>query len=332
MLMRSVRELLASWPYFLRFAVLGWLGSANAKAAILFDGEWENFAPFYNVAGWTHGKDSVNPSGPADRGADTGLWADYVSFFGVNNPWLQVHAKSPTRITLVQDPISPKGRLVARFEVRPGDYTVSGDRAELVYMWKDSSRFPVTAASGHEFYGISVKVAPDWRAPGDDLRYRGTKWGVFMQLHSPDIFSAPPAVALSATNDFHLSMDSGDLLNGGTRNRNNDVVDIPFSNGALERGHWVQFVIDVTWALDRRGAIAVYRRDEGQTAFVKVLDRPNIPTLTSKYGIDPGKNEHYWAVGFYRSRNADLTNVLWLGPIVRGTMFDEVAKTAFGRP
>jgi hypothetical protein len=90
--------------------------------------------------------------------------------------------------------------------------------------------------------------------------------------------------------------------------------------------------MDVTWALDQHGAIAIYRRDEGQTAFAKVLDLPNIPTLTSKYGIDSGNYEHYWAVGFYRSRNADLTNVLWLGLIVRGTTFDEVAKTAFDKP
>lgn len=331
--MRSARKLLDAWPYILRLAVLGWLACAHAQAAILYDGKWENFAPFYNLTGWTHGKNPLNPAGPADLGADTGLWADYVSFFGVNNPWLQMTAKSPSRITFVQDPASPTGGLVARFEVRPGDHTkLSGDRAELVHMWINGTRFPVTPASGHEFYGISVKVAPDWQAPGGDMRMPQFKWGIFMQLHSPDIFAAPPAIALEATSDFHLGMCSGDLLKGGTRNGNKDAIDIPFSNGALNRGHWVQFVIDVTWALDHRGAIAIYRRDEGQTAFAKVLDLPNTPTLQWKYGIDSGNTDHYWAVGFYRSRNADLTNVLWLGPIVRGTTFDEVAKTAFGKP
>ncbi len=302
---------------------------ANAQAAVLYDGAWEKFAPFYNLSGWTHGKNAADPAGPANLGADTGLWADYVSFFGVDNPWVQMHAKAPDRISFAPDPTSPNGGLVARFEVRPGDYTVSGDRAELVGMWKHGTRFPVTPASGHEFYAVAVKVSPDWRAPGTDIRNRGIQWGVFMQLHTPDIFNSPPAIALSAMSDFHLSLCSGDLLAGGARTQNKDVVDVPFSNGDLNRGHWVQFVIDVTWALDRTGALAVYRRDEGQATFAKILDRPNMPTLTSKFGVDGGKYEHYWAVGFYRSRNSDLTNVLWLGPIVRGTAFDEVVNAAF---
>jgi hypothetical protein len=301
-----------------------------ANATILYDGEWENFAPFYNPTGWTHGKNALNPSEPTDLGADTGHWADYVSFFGVNNPWLELQAKVPSRVVLMKDPTSPKHGMVARFEVHGGDYTVSGDRAEMVSMWKDGSRLPVTPESGHEFYGISVKLAPDWQAPLGDTRYPQIKWGIIMQLHSPNVFNAPPAIALSATDGFHLSMDSGDLLAGGARSRNKDAIDYPFADGSLNRGHWVEFIMDIKWSLDATGAIVVYRRDEGQSAFAKVVDLANLPTLTSRFGIDSANLKHDWCIGYYRSRNADLVNILWIGPVVRGTTFDEVAATAFG--
>lgn len=111
-----------------------------------------------------------------------------------------------------------------------------------------------------------------------------------------------------------------------------DAVPYAFSDGQLNRGHWVEFMIDVVWSYASNGRLTIYRRDEGQLQFRKVFERSNLATLQTQYGTPEGTFSHYWKTGFYRSTTADLTNVLWLGPFVRGTNFDEVAKAAFGSP
>jgi Polysaccharide lyase len=310
------------------------LTSAQVFADVSWNGDWANFAPFYGPDGWHNGKVADRPGGPADIAARSGNWpaSEFVSFYGMNNPWLTLLAKAPDRAQLVLDKSSPKGGMVARIEVRPGDFGSSGDSTQFVSMWGVGRRLSVTEESGHEFYALSVKLSPDWQPPGPDVRFKfPLTWGIVMQLHSPNAFAAPPALALSATSDFHLSMCSGDLLEGGQRTRNRDATDFPFTDGSLARGRWVEFVLDIVWSYDEHGSVSVYRRDEGERDFADVLHLSHVSTLTSKSGMTPSKgDEHYWAAGYYRSRNAALVSVLWLGPMARGSSFDDVAQMAFG--
>jgi Polysaccharide lyase len=287
-----------------------WLLAASAaRAAVLFDGEWNDFGTrFQRADGQT----------------------DWQAGWGASH-WLRMEAKRPDAIHREVDPTSPKHGFVARVEVRPGDwFGQGGERAEVYDMLgPDGKHADVTAATGHEFYGVAVRLDPDWQSPGP---FPGTQniWGLFLQLHSPDPFVSPPAIALAAESDFHLQMCTGDLLEGGVLPHYKDAIKLPFTNGDLARGHWVQFMIDVRWALDDTGSIAIYRRDEGQHDFTKVLDLNHVPTLQSKFGVANAGLVHYWRTGFYRSRTAGVTSRLSLGPLVRGTSFDEVAAAAFG--
>jgi hypothetical protein len=323
--------------------------SANLQAEILFNGQWENYiGTFYGDHGWQNGKPIGQPTGNGD-------WSDFMAFWSpapLDNTWLFNTSTAPDRIRLEVDPTSPKGGMVARFEVRSGDHRqgkYSGERSEMYGMLgKAHKKLPVTADSGHEFYGISVKVSADWIAPQHETAQKGyTHWGSFMQLHSPNIYNSPPAIDFIAEDDFHLGMDSGELekivpdpKTGGTKTGRQDSKPIAFTNGNLNRGHWVQFMMDVVWASDTSGSIRIYRRDEGAKDFTKVLDLQGTPTLqfASHISTDPAQCStcapdnvtHYWRIGFYRSTSPDQTNVLWLGPLVRGTAFDEVASAAFG--
>ena len=322
---------------------------AEAHAHILFNGQWENYeGRFYRSIGWTNGTQLGQKTGNGD-------WTDTVAFWSpvpIDNTWLFNMSWAPERIQLVFDPSSPNRGMVARFEVRSGDHRTgyhSGERSEMYGMLGENhKKLPVTAANGHEFYGISVKVRSDWRAPQPEPPSKGSVvWGTFMQLHSPNVFDSPPAIDLMADNSFHLAMDTGNLdkltqdpKTGKARYARKASEPIAFSDGKLRPGHWVQFMLDVVWATDNLGALSVYRRDEGEATFTKVLDVENTATLQvdSHIAMDlahcsrcsADNVTHYWRVGFYRSTSDNQTNVLWLGPIVRGTSFKEVATVAFG--
>ena len=290
-----------SMSILLVLAALGFLFCHGARAEVLFDGEWDGFGgPFMS----TH--------------------------------WHGVQEKELGRIAPVLDPTSPKHGVVARIEVRPGDTVLGGERAEVANMMRKdpatgkTTSFPVIESDGHEFYGLAVKLSPDWQSPG---KHHGTGpvWGIFLQLHGPDVLGAPPPIELDAENEFHLGMCNGDVLDGGTRKAKGGEI-YSFKNGDLKRGQWVQFMMDVIWSYDDNGRVAIYRRDEGEKDFTKVLELNNIPTLQYKFGAPKDEGQHYWKTGFYRSTTEGLTSVIWLGPLVRGTSFEDVAKTAFGAP
>jgi hypothetical protein len=297
-------------------ALGGFLLACPARAEILFDGEWDNFGEHF------------------DRKGDALSWmADYAP-----NRWHTIQARGLDRITPVLDPDSPKHGAVARVDVRPGDNVGwSGERAEVTDMLggdaesETKKHLVVMPGPAHEFYGIAVKLAPDWKSPGKD-HGNGYVWGLFLQLHGPNVFSIPPAIALAAEDDFHLDICSGDVLEGGTRKVHKDSQAYAFTNGSLKRGQWVQFMVDAVWSYGDDGYVAIYRRDAGEKTFAKVLELNHMPTLQSEFGIPEGDDHHYWKAGFYRSTSAGLTNTLWLGPLVRGTTFDEVAQAAFGKP
>jgi hypothetical protein len=201
------------------------------------------------------------------------------------------------------------------------------------------AQYPVTVANGHEVYGISIKLDPNWQPPLHDSTHGNWRWGAILQLHSPDAFGSPPPFALDVDDQFHISTLGGDLI--GTNGQRRNATDVQFTNGDLRPGHWVQFLVDAIWAYDSRGSLTVYRRDEGETRFTPVVTLANQPTLQydsqipDSQNMDPSRGPahlHYWKTGYYRSVSPGVTSRLWLGPIVRGTSLQEVATAAFGRP
>jgi hypothetical protein len=225
-----------------------------------------------------------------------------------------LHATGADRFVIEHDK-NYESRPIAKFTVRPGDvFNNSTGEQSAVNLggWQSTSRFRVQGNEGVEFYRVSVKLATGWTPP--EKNSRGYTWGLFFEAHGPNEYMAPPAVAIHVENNFSLFVLGGDLNAkvGGRRF---------LTKSSLNIGRWVDFVLKIKWAPDETGAVAVWRRDEGESAWEKVADIEAVATLQHK-GI-PIPNSHYWRAGFYRSESKH-TNVLWLGPILRGRSFDEV--------
>lgn len=245
--------------------------------------------------------------------------------------WRYLQTMRSDSMTIEVDPTHPvSGARVAHFTVRPGDKVGgwSGERSEVAMMQDAKGRRAVvTAQSGREFYGISVKVPAGWQPPERDSNNH--VWGIFFQLHGPDNLAASPSLSFQLQSEFGLGLHGGGLY----RNRRGGVhapSGYPFTDGALNPGRWVQFLMDVKWSADDQGAVVIWRRDQGAKDFAKVLELHDISNL--QYGLDQPLGDHYWKTGFYRSDGRRLTHEVWIGPVVRGTNRDEVAKAAFGRP
>jgi hypothetical protein len=298
--------------------------ASRAFAAVTFLDDWADFGSQFRT------------TGPEIRFLD-GQRVEWVAGYGANH-WRIVTARGDDRLQVEHDPTSPKQGTVLRVEVRPGDWVGhTGERAEVSDMLRNSAHYWVTGASGHEVYGISIKLDPNWQPPLHDSTHQNT-WGLFMQLHSPNAFDSPPSIALAADTQFRVQTLAGDLM--GVDGKRRDGSYLPFTNGDLRPGHWVQFLVDVAWAYDTMGSLTIYRRDEGESGFTAVLTEPSRPTLQfdshfpNSQNSDPAYGPtyvHYWKAGYYRNISPGVTSRLWLGPIVRGSTLQEVAIAAFGR-
>jgi hypothetical protein len=51
-------------------------------------------------------------------------------------------------------------------------------------------------------------------------------------------------------------------------------------------------MMDVIWSYDNNGRLAIYRRDEGEKDFTKVLELNNIPTLQYRFGAPKNEGQH----------------------------------------
>jgi hypothetical protein len=127
------------------------------------------------------------------RRADIFQW----SAGSMSSHWRKVQKKELGLIAPVLDPTSPKDGIVAHIEVRPGDIVRGSERAEVANMRrKDAATgktifFPVIGSDGHEFYGLALKLSPDWQSPGKN-HGTGPVWGTFLQLHGPVFWELRP--------------------------------------------------------------------------------------------------------------------------------------------
>lgn len=228
-----------------------------------------------------------------------------------NTNWRYQEAVAPDRFTLVRDASRPG--TYARVEVRSGDNPLQfccndTDRAEVSGMQNaDGSMLNENISSGTQQIAFSVKFDRSWQQIADS---GSGGWGIFLQLHGPNVFGAAPALALSATDQIRLNARVGDLDNSG-------LIQHDLLNGALNQGQWIDFIFTVKFAADSTGFVNLKRRDEGETTFADVLDIANTPTLQYSSSFEDGVvMDHYWKTGLYRSRE-DFTSVLYLDGMTR---------------
>jgi hypothetical protein len=90
--------------------------------------------------------------------------------------------------------------------------------------------------------------------------------------------------------------------------------------GAIALGQWTDFVMMIDWST---GAIALWRRDQAQTAFSQVVSavEASVPTVTGVY-----LKQGLYRGGYVKGRS----DVFWMGPTVRGGTFAAVEQLAFG--
>jgi len=195
--------------------------------------------------------------------------------------------------------------------VRPGDNPLSccggTERSEVFDMGNASENL----SSGTKYFSYSVRLDPNWQSPS---------WTTILQLHGPDEYGTNPSFGIFINdNRFSIATRAGDLR------ENSSQTYYRLSKGSINKGYWVDFIIKITFAVNNSGAIKVWRRDEGETSFKQVLNRPNVPTLQYEGGA---VGDHYWRMGLYRSAQ-NYTNVLWNDAVFRGDTFEEVRAAAF---
>jgi hypothetical protein len=228
--------------------------------------------------------------------------------------WGSRQTVSEDRIQRVISPVR-QGRYAARVEVRPGDDPInsSGERSEVLIMTDaQGNKIYENESSGTQWFAYSVMIAPGWQAPSG--------WALLFQLHGPDRYAASPSIGMTCKDAFGIDITAGDL-HGGNPTKNKYRA---FSDGSLNEGTWVDFLMKVKFARDSSGSVTVWRRNQGRTAFAKVY-AANTPTL--QYNGNTVEN-HYWKHGLYRGIS-NVTNVLYLDGMMRGTDSAAVVRAAF---
>jgi hypothetical protein len=266
------------------------------------------------------------PAPPSDNVASPmisfpGGWEHGLT--GVGN-WRYIDMMVGDRFQQVTDPVR-KGQYAVQVEVRPGDDPINsgGERAEVHVMTDaNDNRIDENESSGVQYYAFSVRLAPDWQPIDPDL---GDPWGIIFQLHGPDSLGISPSFSVQVLDQFYIMLHSGDLDSSANSLQ---WEFYPLSNGDLNPGHWIDFVVRIKFASDFTGSVHVWRRDEGQTDFTLVLSVDNVPTLQYK-SSQGGVDNHYWKHGFYRSEQDTITHVLWLDGLTRGNTFDGVVQATF---
>ena len=146
----------------------------------------------------------------------------------------------------------------------------------------------------------------DWTPPNPNAG--GYDWGIIWQLHSA---SGSPPIAFSISDHFHF------------QNCASTSGDYDLSESGLNKGKWVDFVTRIKFAATATGTIEIWRRDEGESDFIKVL------SLTNKATLDNDGSQHYWKHGLYRSPSSH-TNIFYLDNLVLADTFEEAVQAAFG--
>jgi Ca2+-binding RTX toxin-like protein len=155
--------------------------------------------------------------------------------------------------------------------------------------------------SGTKYFGFSIKLDKDW-IPAK----RGAVW----QLHGPA--NSPPGFSFQATDEFSIK------VNGGTTNLDKQT-NIDLSDGSLNKGQWVDWIVKITFSTTDDGEIEIWRHDEGESGFKQVLS-VNAAVIQAPDGVPMDMTHKH---GLYRNP-VEHTQVLWLDNWTRADTYDEV--------
>jgi hypothetical protein len=198
------------------------------------------------------------------------------------------------------------GKVAARVEVDPGDDPLSlgqgSERAEMLSMQSQGSAdIDESSSGGDVFYATSYFFPATW--DGTFLRGDENSWSFVFQLYGWGALAAgrrgpgqPQIYFFSGPNELAFS-----------------------DGGQIALGKWTDFVFEVKWST---GHVVFWRRDQGATAFTKVVD--------ADAGSASG-GTFYFKQGLYRGGDVNgRTDVFWIGPTARGSSFAAVESAAFG--
>lgn len=209
------------------------------------------------------------------------------------------------------------GKTAVRVEVQPKDdpldLNANSERAEMLLM-QDSSGNEIreSAASGIQYYATSYLFPRGWHgqqlpwsafAPTDctaEHQNLCNSWSFVWQFYG---WGALSAAQMSV---------NGPQIYSFNNSRFSD-------SGEVRLGKWTDFVFKVDWST---GVYVIWRRDEGEERFRQVL----IGSTRVPFG-----RSIYVKQGLYRGGHVGgRTDVLWVGPTVRGSTFSAVERQAFG--
>lgn len=210
----------------------------------------------------------------------------------------------------------------ARVECRQNDNVACTigdcDRDEVAEMPNGSGGLidEANAIGTTVYYGFSYFIPADFIG-------RPTYWELVCQLHGPSEFGTNPLFAYFLSGDtWAFSYKSGNIavnLNGAG-----------VSMGAINYGHWTGFMMAVNYEKTATGSIQVWKREEGQSVFTKVVDVANVSTYQYNPAVSGGAIlYHYWKQGLYR-QSVSRTDVIWMGPFSRAATFLNAECGAFG--
>lgn len=208
------------------------------------------------------------------------------------------------------------GKAAVRVEVQPKDDPLSlganSERSEMTMM-QDSAgnRILETKSSGVQYYATSYYFPPTWH--GEQLPWSAftsmdcskgaqaqcNSWSFVLQFYG---WGALSAARETAGGPERYKFNNSQLSDGGL----------------ITLGKWTDFVFRIDWTT---GEYKVWRRDQGRDSFIQVLagvTQPPSIEIYIKQGLYRG--------GYVRGR----TDVLWIGPTVRGSSFSAAEQQAFG--
>ncbi len=260
----------------------------------------------------------VPPVGAASFTSD---WAQSAT-----GGWYGEQIMDPCRIH--PDQMTWHGKAAARVEVDPTDDPLvlgeNSERAEMAFL-QDAAGNSQTedAVGGTQYYATSYYFPPTWAAtqlPWSDIEAHdpitcstGTteqcnSWSYVMQLHTDSAYWGSIGAAATRTRGpqhYWLTLGSTYEFSDG---------------GAITPGAWTDLVLEIDWST---GAIAMWRRDEGQPGFTQVVSATE-PTVTTVTGV-------YMKQGLYRGGYVKgRSDIFWIGPTARATTFAAAELAAFG--
>ena len=248
---------------------------------------------------------------------------------GSIEPWSEIQYEfdrpQSESFAIVTSP-ARKGRYAARFTATQG-YSPFGWGEVTELLWGSNE----TEGSDY-WYAWSTMFPLGWRAPYG--------WGIFAQWHSK--YPVPPPLSFDARQDaVWVSVYTGLVGSGGGHSFTLQRRIL----STLSPGRWNDFVLHVKWSSQRKGAIQVWSRVQGQRQFSKRLEISGIPTLQHDA---QGPLSNYTLFGIYREsycgpdrtdvvpgctgtggRGTQPPSVLYQDSFTRGTSFADVANAAF---